>query len=243
MNKKIIPFLALLLLSLILQVSAVGREPGVGVGDFCEYHDIVFYFSSTEPNATLPPGYEEINETLWMYMQVTDVSGTNVTGQATIHYKNGTEETSEGWVDVDTGDGENMTMFLLAKDLGPGDSLYTSGYYSSWKINETISKTYPSGEVRDTNHLNLTMEMSFTYYARYSMNYYWDKETGVVVQMDMEIIERNTYNTTMSMHIGITGTNRWVVPEFSAWTLLLTLTLSFAVITVIIKRRRLKIQN
>ena len=244
MNKKIIPFLALLLLPLILRVSAAGREPGVRIGDFCEYHDIVVYWSSTDPDATCPDYLKEFNETQWMYLQVLDVDGTNVTGQATIHYKNGTEETSGGWVDVDTGNGNNMTMFLIAANLGPGDSIYTSGYYSSWMINETISKMYPSGEVRDTNLFNLTMEVSYPpYYAKYSMNHYWDKETGAIVQMDMETIEESTHNTTYSMHIGITGTNRWVVPEFSMWTLLLTLTLSFAVITVIVKRRRLKIQN
>jgi len=103
---------------------------------------------------------------------------------------------------------------------------------------------YPSGVVRDTNHLNLTYEISWpSYYARSSMNYYWDKETGVIVQVDMESIEESNYTSTYSMHFEITETTKWVVPEFSAWTLLLSFTLSFAVITVIVKRRRLKIAN
>lgn len=145
---------------------------------------------------------------------------------------------------METGEGENMTMFVIAANLGPGDSVYTTGYYSSYIINETIAWMYPSGIIRETNHLNITMEYSgLGFYYKYAMNYYWDKETGVVVQMDMEYTEESTYTTTMSMHIGISDTNKWTVPEFSMWTLLLTLTLSFAVITLVAKRRRLKIQN
>lgn len=76
MNKKIILFLALLLFPLILRASAVERVPGVEVGDYFLYDDIVVYWSSTDPNATLPEEFKEFNETEWMYMSVVDVVDT-----------------------------------------------------------------------------------------------------------------------------------------------------------------------
>lgn len=247
MSKKIVlltSFLVFLLFAMVATSSAQLRIPGVYPGDWFEYDDIIAYWSSSDPNATCPEYLMEFNETEGYQMTVTDVSGTNITGQSIRRFKNGTEITSGGYVDVDTGDGENVTMWVISANLGVNDTLYASGDYSTWTINETIVRTYPDG-VRETNHINQTAEQSMSngyeiyYYS--SANYYWDRSTGILVEMSMEFINQTgDYLTTLSVLLRITESNVWVVPEFFTLTSIL---LVFIVITTAIgiyKRRILK---
>jgi len=253
MNGKIglLTFVAVFLLSamVVTSVAAQPRVPGVAEGNWFKYSTIDINWSSNHPNATFPPpGYEwleEMNETEWMRMSVVDVSGTNITFQTTGHYKNGNEETSGGYIDVETGDEENATFMAIAANLEADDTIYASGPYSTMKINETIVRTYPD-EVRDTNHLNWTFEDSWTdddteYYYYYTMNFYWDKETGIIVEDSFEEINQTgEYTTTWSAFSRITESDVWVAPEFPTWTSIL---LTFIVLTAAIatyKRRLLK---
>ena len=69
-----------------------------------------------DPNATFPPPdwemLEEMNETEWMLCTFESISGTNITLQFTSHFKNGAEIIQNGYIDVDTGDG-NMTYVVI----------------------------------------------------------------------------------------------------------------------------------
>jgi hypothetical protein len=185
-------------------------------------------------------------------MSVSDVSGTNITLQATEHFKNDTERIRSGWIDIDTGNSSeeteettDMTFMAISADLGANDTLYTSGEYSTWKINETVVRTYPDEE-RDTNHLNMTWEYSWAineteYYYYLSMNFYWDKSTGILVEDSFESINQTgEYNTTWSALSKITDSNVWVVPEFPTWASPLLILIVLTVAMVIYKRRLLK---
>lgn len=246
MNKKIIllTLVSVFLLSAtIVTSSAQTRIVGVSEGNWFKYGEITVNWSSNDPNATFPPpgyeGWEELNETEWMLMTVADVYGTNITIQTVQRFKNGTEKTESGDIDI-TGDG-NMTIWAISANLDAGDTVYASEAYSEWRINETIVRTYPDS-VRDTNHLNMTVEQSETdYYYYNSMSFYWDKPTGIIVEIYYDWINQTgEYLTTWSMLFRITESNVWVVPEFPTWTSIL---LVFIVITTAIglyKRRILK---
>lgn len=236
-------FLSCLVISLgfgFTTVIAPERTVGVNVDEWFRYSH-VFNWESSDPNATIPPMLELIKEMEWTFITILDVSGTNVTFQRVMHLKNGTELPPEGAItDVDTGDG-NATVWVVSANLNPNDTLYTAGDYSIWRINETISRTYPD-VTRDTNHVNLTAEMNMSgVYMHTSQNFYWDKSTGILVET--AVVQQSHMEsiwTNMTSIITITESDVWVIPELPIWTpTLLTLTTLTAAI-VVYKRKQLK---
>ena len=237
---KIIVLLAMfsvMLLSAMVVTSVVAqpRVAGVNAGDWFNYGDISGSWSSNDPNAVFPSLI--LNETEWMLISVEDVSGTNITLQSTIHFTNGTERNESGHIDIDTGDG-NMTLSAISANLNANDTVYSSFDYSTMRINETIIRTYPDA-VRDTNHLNITMEYNVTGFYHYlSTSYYWDRSSGIVVEMSQESSSQTgNYTTTYSVFLKITESNVWVIPEFPSF-LILPLFMIATLIAVIIYRRK-----
>jgi hypothetical protein len=217
--------------------SATTRTAGVSGGDWFQY-GVTVNWSSNDPSATVPAGYEVLNGTVEK-MTVDDVHGTNVTGHATGVFTNGTQTTSAGWLDVATGDSKNLTDAFISANLSAGDTVYTSGALSNVRINETIPVTY-SGGARDTNHVSLTEEIGTPYGA--SIDYYWDKSTGAMVEQLYESLNQTgVYNTTLVFHLRITDSAVWAIPEFPSWTstLLVLIALTPAIIATY-RRRPLK---
>lgn len=242
MNKISLTFPLMFLLSIMVVASVLAqpRTVGVSVGDWFEYGDISVHWSSDDPDATVPSYLEDLNQTEYWVMSILDIVDTTVTVEMLAHYKNGSDEITGGFVDIDTGDG-NVTMMIISANLGENDTVYTSGTYSTWKINETITKTYPDS-TRDTNHLNITTEYSMPpTYQNMSLNYYWDKQSGMFAEISQEAVIQTGENvTTTSMSIRITDSSVWVIPEFPA---LVTIILALAVLTTTpILLRRIKIR-
>jgi hypothetical protein len=252
MSKKIVllTLFSVLILPAMVVTSVVAppRIVGVAAGNWFKYGILDVNWNSNDPNATFPPsGWEflvDMNKTEWALISVEDVSGTNVTTQYTTHFKNGTEKIEGGYVDIDTGDG-NMSLVAISANLNANDTFYTSGSYSTWKINETIVRTYPDG-VRETNLLNMTYEHSWAvnethYYYYFTMNYYWDKSTGMLVEDYYEVINQTgEYLTTWSVLSRITESNVWVVPEFPTSASILLILIVLTATIAIYKRRLLK---
>jgi len=235
--------------SLVVVVSVTAspaRTVGVNTGDWIKFADIDVTWSSNDPNASkvwYGMDLEMYNQTEWVRAEITQVSGTNVTIQSVEHFKNGTDEVSGGWVDVETGEGVNATSMVIGANLNEGDPIYTAGDYSNWFINETITRVYP-GSTRETNHINITYAFNYTippdidvdYF--YSMNFYWDKATGIIVEDSFEVINQTgEYLTAWSMDLKITESNVWVIPEFP--TVLAWLAIGTATIVVILGKRKL----
>lgn len=159
------------------------RYIGVEVGDWANYH------------AT---GY--IPEPEWYILEVTDVSGNNVTIQVDMYYENGEKESL-----ICTGDpiaGTGLLYNILAPGgLSPDDQFTIwleneIGYAGPVTIIETIPRTY-AGESREVNHVTI-----------YGCDLYYDKETGIFC----EGVYGSYYSVVM------TETNMWgpisaVIPE------------------------------
>jgi len=244
-GKIVLAFLTIaLLLAMIGASTAVPvRTPGVNVGDTFTYGNGSFNWYSNDPSATPPTEWKDLNQTDWFLVSVENVVGTNVTGSFLSHFSNGTETTEGGWVDVDTGDDGNMSLFFISANLDSGDSIYSSGEYSTWMINETIPKTYLGGP-RDTNHLNITMEMSEPpFYVYLSWDVYWDRTTGVLVEMSMSSNQTMIYTTAWSFSIELTESNKWVIPEFAGPLQTLLLLTSLTLATLVCRRKMHKTQN
>ncbi len=223
-----------LLLALVVAASATTRTVGVSVGNKFRY-DRTASWSSNDPNATPFSSLIEYNNTQWREITFTAISGTDVTGQWTEHYKNGTEITTGAWIDVSTGISENITFILISANLTAGDSLGTYGLYNTSIINETVSRTYLSG-LRDTNHINSTSSDGT---QTYRTNMYWDKSTGVLVELLQETTNQTgTYITTWSSCTQIISSDVWTVPEFPTWTPALLILISVTSATIVIVRQR-----
>ena len=252
MKQKIVllNFVLVFLLSAMVVTAAAAQQRTVGVaeGNWFNY-EVDVSWNSTDPDAIFPPldyeDWESANATEWVKITVIGVSGTNVSVQYLSHFKNGTEEVGDGYMDVDTGDEANATLTVISANLGVNDNIYTSGNYSTWAINETIARTYPDG-VRNTNHINMTYGNSWTenetqYHHYYSMNFYWDKETGILVEDSFEFSNQTEeYLTTWSVASIITDSSVWIVPEFPSWSSILVISVILTVTIIGIKRRLAK---
>jgi hypothetical protein len=241
---------AFLLSTMVVTAAAQERTVGVAEGDWFNY-EVDSSWNSNDPDVLSPPpvygDWETINATEWVKMKITGVSGTNVSVQYLSHYENGTEEIEDGYIDVDTGDEVNAIFTVISANLGVNDNLYTSGDYSPWAINETITRTYPDG-VRNTNHVNMTYEFSWTineteHYFLQSVNLYWDKETGVLVEDSFEFYNQTgEYLTTWSAGSKITDSSVWVIPEFPAYSSIVVISIILTVSIIAIEQRLTKKQ-
>ena len=240
MHRKLIllTLVSLFILSAMVVTLAVAqpRTVGVTLGDWFKYGDITGSWSSNDPDAVFP--LLELNETEWMFMSVEDVAGTTITFQSTWHFTNGTEKTESGHIDIDTGDG-NMTLSAISANLNANDTIYSSPGYSTQKINETMTRTYPDG-VRDTNYWNMTGEYNVTGFYQYiSQNWYWDRASGIFVEMAQEYASQTeNYTTTWSVQLRITESNVWVIPEFPPF-LILPLFMIATLLAVMVYRTKL----
>jgi hypothetical protein len=230
--------LTFLLLALVGAASAQTGTVGVTVSNTFKYSVNVIW-SSNDPTATPSTDLENLNKTQWMQVAVTAVSGTNITGQITAHYQNGTEITSGGWIDIAAGNSENLTAWFISANLVAGDSMYTSSPYNTETINETVPRTYPNG-VRDTNHVNITgASASVLGNLSLANNLYWDKSTGVLVELSVEESNQTgTYTTNWSEDVQISDSNVWTVPEFPSWTLTILTLIGLTSAIIIISRQK-----
>jgi hypothetical protein len=232
-----------LLYAFVISAAAQPRMVGVDVSDWFKYVATVDW-SSNDPNATFPPPdwemLEEMNETEWMLCTFESISGTNITLQFTSHFKNGTEIVENGYIDVDTGDG-NMTYVVISSNLDVNDTVYTSLEYSTQKINETVIRSYPN-VVRETNHMNQTMTGIFNETSLYySKNIYWDRPTGMCVEESYEIRNQTgEYLTTWSMSFRIADSNVWIIPEFPSLIILPLFMMATLLAVIVYKRKHSK---
>jgi hypothetical protein len=224
-----------LLFALFAAASAQTRTVGVSVGDTFKY-SYSTRWSSNDPTATPSQSLIDLNESQ-LQVDITAISGTNITAKVTGFYKNGSETTEDGWVDVNTGEG-NFTSFIISANLAAGDSIYSSSDYSAMIINETATKTYSSGVTRDTNYLNMSEPIMEGLSGQSDM--YWDKSTGVLVEMSTKTVNQtSTCTTTSSLDAQIISSSVWTVPEFTNWTLaMVTLIALTSAITLIPRRKR-----
>jgi hypothetical protein len=187
---------------------------GVSQGDVFEY-DMVTHWNSLL-TATPPSELLELNQTEWIRVAVTGVSGSQILTRITTHYRNGTEIGSDESCDIETLEFSGGPPFIGA-NLGRNDLVNPSAS-EPWYINETVTRTYKNGP-RQTNHLKLETisdspdvgEISLIY------DYYFDKSTGVTVEYYYEFSYSGLTSITQSK---IISSNVWVIPEFPSFIIL-----------------------
>jgi len=187
---------------------------GVSQGDVFEYN-IVSHWNSLYSD-TVPEDLLELNHTEWLRVTITGVSGSQISTRVTTHYRNGTETSSDGFSNIDTGEGSEGPPFIGA-NLGRNDLVNPSAS-EPWYINETVTRTYKDGS-RETNHLNLEFTGNSSEIGEFSTvyDYYFDKSTGALVEYSREFAYTGVTSTTYSTLI---SSSVWVIPEFPAFIIL-----------------------
>lgn len=195
----------------------IERSVGVEVGDWVQYGNFEVAWSSEDPTGNPPFDYDFWTGIQWTQTAVQSISGTTVTFEFMIHFKNGTEQSSIYDIDVVTGEG--FPFYFISAWLSAGYATYAGGvgYWPGPKINETISRAY-LGALRETNHFGVTRFYE-DYFGRKnfreSYDVFWDRNTGVQTEYSyQQSFETGTeaYLTTLLTSFRIVDTNLWKNP-------------------------------
>jgi len=149
-------------------------EPGVAKGDFF-YYEMYGVFTSSNPSAVIEVPTFERNNTDWVRIDITDVSGSIVYQVYTLHFKNRTEK-FELKTDLDPSNAgdfnfSEMGVPICAANLDVGNPLPTV----ELTIKETLIRSYSSGE-RETNLVSWNFSEDWGYC-------YFDRKTGMLVEL------------------------------------------------------------
>lgn len=156
---------------------AVDYNPGVAVGQYVKYGN----FAGTGQ------GFEAFNDYSFLQLQVTNVSGKEVTLLSTGQFKNGTalpgNSTTTVWnIETGTEDGTPNTQGpIIAANLNQGDAIPPPGTY---KVNATEDRTF-LGVSRTVNILSITISTS-DYNS--TLSYVYDKSTGMLLESSTQTI-------------------------------------------------------
>ena len=197
-------FATVILLALALPAFAADYNSGVTVGQYVKYGN----FTGNGQ------GFETFNDYGFLQLQVTSVSGKDVTLLSTGQFKNGTALPGDGttavWnIETGTQDGTPSTQGpIIAANLNQGDAIPPPGTYS---VNQTESRTY-LGFSRLVNALNVEINTS-DYNS--TLTYVYDKLSGMILESSTQtitqsepqpatssysysIIETNIFNSTIT---------------------------------------------
>jgi len=155
---------------------AEGYEPGVSVGQWVKYGNVVAWGHQVS---------SDFNKSDWMKLEVVGISGKNITLHMSGKYKNGTAAKEYGILfNVETGfmnstAGPEPFSFLTASNLQQNDELPGTAL----AINKTESRTY-LGTNRTANIINITLHM--TGYLDYHYVMVYDRASGILLEMNIE---------------------------------------------------------
>jgi hypothetical protein len=252
MRKKLALVLATFLFTLALfsSASAQTRVPGVAVGDSFKYT----YTLDMNADGTLPAMPELFQQIVdqaksieWVQLNITSVSGTSVSGETLVHFKNGTEQTSTATTDVAVGDG-SLGFFLIASNLGPNDQIHQG---SNEIINETVSRDFGTNS-RQLNHEIITMDYNVTQEELTGFNItgplqqsntesiYWDKQSGALTDMSYHMVTRSQQvNADITINVALIESSVFTVPEFPITALIVAALAIPTVALIVIGKKKL----
>ena len=175
----------------------------------------------------------------WIKLTIQDVSETNVTGQFTIHYENGTENFLTSSVDLISGEGD-LRNWLISGDLITNNPLYETEIDEI--INETITQTYPWGS-RQTNHLVYLLNTSSGEdYSTLNLDLYWDQEIGILTEMSFEAeMQQNGTLMAGSASVTLTEMSHENIPEFTQPAIILIIAMVPFLISILKIKRNLRL--
>jgi hypothetical protein len=227
-----------ILFALALPVFAVDYTPGVTVGQYIKYGN----FSGNGQ------GFEAFNDYGFLKLQVTSVSGKQVTLLSTGQFKNGTSlpgnGTSSIWnIETGTEDGIPSTQGpIIAANLNQHDTIPPPDTFS---VNQSESRTY-LGTIRTVNIL--AVEINTSDYNS-TLTYVYDKLSGLLIESFTQTMTQSepqpvassySYSITETNIFGSTPNPSSTVPEFPILTLEIVVVVLMVVTLALILIKRKK---
>lgn len=176
-----------LLAALAMPVLAVDYNPGVNVGQYVKYGNF----------AVTGPGFESFSDLQYETIEVTNVAGKEVTLLSLGQYKNDTATpgngTSSVWnIEAGTQDGSAKTQGpIIAANLNSGDAIPPP---NTFFVNATEIRSY-IGVTRTVNVLSVAL---LTPDYNSTLNYVYDKESGLLLESSSETIVPSQSESTVS---------------------------------------------
>ncbi len=198
LNYRLLIFIligTILVTSVALPVFALAYNPGVTVGQYVKYGNF----------EGVGQGGESFNDYDWLKLQVTAVSGSEVTLLSTGQFKNGAAIPGNGSItvwNVETGneDGFPSTQGpIIAANLNQGDAIPPLNTYA---VNRTEDRVY-LGVSRSVNVLDATIT---TPSYNSTLTYVYDRASGM-------LLESSTQTTTQAQPQPVTTTISYSVVE------------------------------
>jgi len=191
----------------IIEASAgeVSDVVGVKVGDWVKYS-----FSITGP--AFSGAWEEDID--WIRIDVQNVFCTFVTVRERTHYKNGNETISTRIAFLRT-HSVGPYSYIIATNHVIGDRILIEGYegedvFHKFFMNGTVSKQY-LGTSREAYYSKKSFTLPFFWeLLNITQEYYWDRETGFLLEHRYEAVFVGSENPRFSRWLmEITDTNLW----------------------------------
>jgi len=232
--------LSLLCLSTPQITSAQTAPVGVSKGNTFTYEIKGLWTSS---NASLPIGQNilQLNETEYFKVNITDVSGSDISMHTLWRFTNGTENESDSKINVATGIYNYYFWAIFPANLNVGERIHPYGP-DQITVNGTSTRDIVN-KTRETNRFIVTGEFASTDNTNRTYNDYmtvhFDKQTGMLVELyDYKTYTNPAYSETVIWEI--IDTNAWTDPEFPTVLLLLPVFIIVVLIALIAYKKRAK---
>ncbi|HCW06261.1 MAG TPA: hypothetical protein DGG95_02730 [Cytophagales bacterium] len=189
-------------------------------------------WDSTDPQATVPTQYVELNNTQFIRITVITVTGSLINADFTRHFNNGTEQTQNGNIDVNTQILEiPYSTLIIRADANPGEKIYPAGGHAI--LNDTATRTYSIGQVDAVRYVS----PDTTGGNSEKTEIYYDRTNGVAVEYNfISQVTTGSYVTTTRETVLI---NSWVIPEFPVAAVLIILLLAIPMLLIAYKKKPL----
>ena len=189
--------------------SVLGVKAGYNFTDSFEV-----FWSSTNPSKTGPQEFSNLNQTLSIHFNVTDVSVTTAFVNISKLTRGGTQAVEQGFVEVSSGRGtENAQLIIIGANLTAGDKAYpqsdpaavaAGAAAGSLTISDTATKTY-LGTSREVNHY---YEIKTDENGTVIRDAYYDKATGILLEM--------TISHSFVVNVDETDSEHWKTTQFNS---------------------------
>ncbi len=224
--------------------------PGVGVGsgDVFSY-GYTCYFGTNDPNAVPPIAFSWINQTEYFLVNVTQVSGSVVSFDTTLHLLNGSIIAGRGSMDVGNGMSSmsgyspmgTYGYYFMSSNVGMMGRMFLSSSIGP-TVNGTLMMNYSGGQ-RSTDYLSLVVNQNG---MMNESDFYFDQSTGAMVEWHQQTVQTSSnFLTNSTQVLNLTSSSVWAVPEFPIFIISLvliavTVVLIAVVVAVRIRKNRTK---
>lgn len=181
--------------------NATTYDVGISTGQWIKYGNV------KGSGTSLP---SDINDTDYMKIEITEVSGKNITLHLSGKYKNGANAPESGAkLNIETGwtnqsSASTGNFYVIAANLQENDTLPGQYMGLAMKINKTETRTY-LGASRTVNIVNFTWSMEETF--EYSFIQIYDKASGILLELTISAVIPMLPSSNIYMSFSATESN------------------------------------